>query len=147
MAIAFLFGAGEEVSWGQRILGLETPQWFREYNAQREINLQNLTVNGLNLNKLIFSNGLGLVFVIYLLILAPLYRRKTVVRNLLNTIAVPIPQNYQFWGYGLVLLLIPLIDSSRKWELLEFALVFLVWLTLTFPYNKDLFRRNLSQVN
>jgi hypothetical protein len=39
-----VFGiAGEEISWGQRILGLETPETLTEINHQNEINLHNIT--------------------------------------------------------------------------------------------------------
>jgi hypothetical protein len=33
---------GEEISWGQRLLGLETPSWFAPMNRQKEINLHNI---------------------------------------------------------------------------------------------------------
>ena len=38
----FLLGAGEELSWGQRLLGLETPEGIAAANRQHEINLHNL---------------------------------------------------------------------------------------------------------
>jgi hypothetical protein len=37
------FGIGmEELSWGQRQLGFETPEWLRDVNRQGEINLHNV---------------------------------------------------------------------------------------------------------
>jgi hypothetical protein len=33
---------GEEISWGQRILGLRTPEWFAPMNRQKEINFHNI---------------------------------------------------------------------------------------------------------
>ena len=42
LALLFFFGFGEEISWGQRLLGLETPQSFQEVNAQHETNVHNL---------------------------------------------------------------------------------------------------------
>ncbi len=38
----FLFGFLEEVSWGQRIIGYETPNFFHKYNLQDEFNIHNL---------------------------------------------------------------------------------------------------------
>lgn len=38
----FLFGFLEEISWGQRILGYETPKFFHKYNLQNEVNIHNL---------------------------------------------------------------------------------------------------------
>lgn len=41
-ALLFFFGAGEEISWGQRILGIETPEALMEKNVQEEITIHNL---------------------------------------------------------------------------------------------------------
>jgi len=43
LAVLFFFGAGEEISWGQRILGFETPETLSEVNRQEEFNLHNLS--------------------------------------------------------------------------------------------------------
>jgi hypothetical protein len=43
-AVLFFFGAGEEISWGQRILGIETPPALQEENVQGEINVHNLLI-------------------------------------------------------------------------------------------------------
>lgn len=63
LAFALLaFIACEEVSWGQRIFGFETPELLREDNVQGEFNLHNLTwfheVRGY---LTLFVAGLGLV--------------------------------------------------------------------------------------
>ncbi|MGB8983581.1 MAG: hypothetical protein WCC12_17060, partial [Anaerolineales bacterium] len=44
LALLFFFGAGEEISWGQRILGFETPETLAQVNKQDELNLHNLSV-------------------------------------------------------------------------------------------------------
>ena len=41
VALFLLFVAGEEMSWGQRVLGLTPPAYFLEHNAQQEMNLHN----------------------------------------------------------------------------------------------------------
>lgn len=43
LAILFFIGAGEEISWGQRILGFETPEAITQVNRQEEFNIHNLT--------------------------------------------------------------------------------------------------------
>jgi hypothetical protein len=43
LAVVFFFGAGEEISWGQRILGFETPESVSQVNRQEEFNLHNLS--------------------------------------------------------------------------------------------------------
>jgi hypothetical protein len=41
-AVLFFFGAGEEISWGQRIFGWGTPDALQRANGQDETNLHNL---------------------------------------------------------------------------------------------------------
>lgn len=43
LAALFFFGAGEEISWGQRVLGFATPESLTQVNRQEEFNLHNLT--------------------------------------------------------------------------------------------------------
>ena len=40
--IAMVFIAGEEISWGQRIIGLATPDFLIDLNAQDELNVHNI---------------------------------------------------------------------------------------------------------
>jgi hypothetical protein len=42
LATVLLFAAGEEVSWGQRLFDLETPQVLVDGNRQDELNLHNV---------------------------------------------------------------------------------------------------------
>jgi len=42
LAALFLFGCGEEISWGQRLIGFETPESFQGVNVQWEMNIHNL---------------------------------------------------------------------------------------------------------
>lgn len=41
-AVLMLLALGEEISWGQRILGIETPASMSEINTQGEINFHNI---------------------------------------------------------------------------------------------------------
>lgn len=43
LVLLFAFGAGEEISWGQRIFGLETPETMSKHNVQDEISVHNLS--------------------------------------------------------------------------------------------------------
>ena len=42
LAVLLVFAAGEEISWGQRVLGVETPESVRDINRQDELNFHNL---------------------------------------------------------------------------------------------------------
>jgi hypothetical protein len=44
LAIVFFFGFGEEISWGQRIIGFETPDVLDKLNMQKEFNIHNLPI-------------------------------------------------------------------------------------------------------
>ena len=44
LAILFFVAMGEEISWGQRIFNIETPDSLKEINYQEEINLHNLNI-------------------------------------------------------------------------------------------------------
>lgn len=63
LAALCAFVAGEEISWGQRILGFAPPSFFAFHNAQRELNVHNLAVPWMNfrLFGLSFSVGYGVV--------------------------------------------------------------------------------------
>ncbi len=41
-AVVLFWLAGEEISWGQRLFNLATPEWFQAHNVQHETNLHNL---------------------------------------------------------------------------------------------------------
>jgi len=44
MTLVLLVAVGEEASWGQRVMGVETPDYIKEVNVQDEINLHNLDI-------------------------------------------------------------------------------------------------------
>jgi hypothetical protein len=73
--------AGEEISWGQRILGIKSSEYFLKNNAQGETNIHNLVVNGVKINKLVFSTILIAVLAIYLVIIPILYKTNKSVKN------------------------------------------------------------------
>lgn len=43
LGLFLIFCSGEEISWGQRIFGVRTPEYMMEVNDQGETNLHNLT--------------------------------------------------------------------------------------------------------
>ncbi|MFZ2283830.1 MAG: hypothetical protein WAV86_08140 [Lutibacter sp.] len=142
MSLVFFFGAGEEISWGQRIFNIESSQYFIENNAQGETNLHNLVVEDTKINKLIFSQLLTVVLVIYLIIAPFLYRKFDRVKKLANKFAVPIVQWHHTISFltGTVLLLF--ISSNRKWEIYELAFSVIFLLIFINPFNKEIYAAN-----
>lgn len=141
-ALLFIFGAGEEISWGQRIFNIESSEYFLENNAQQETNLHNLVVEGKKVNKVIFSQLLMLIMVIYLIVTPILYRKKEWVRSLLDRFAVPVVQWHHTIAFLVSTLLVVIIPAHRKWEVYEFAFGVIFLLIFLNPFNKDIFRRS-----
>jgi hypothetical protein len=44
LAVLFFIGFGEELSWGQQIFKINTPEFLKEANVQKEINIHNLEI-------------------------------------------------------------------------------------------------------
>ena len=142
MALLAFFVMGEEVSWGQRFIGVDSPEFFAKHNAQGETNLHNLVVYGVKINKLVFGKGVGILLLGYLLILVPLSRYRAEVRNFLDGFAIPIATNYQVFVYLAVFIVLQIVmESSKKGEMLEFSLSWLFLLTIAFPLNGHIYDR------
>ncbi len=59
-ALGMCFAAGEEISWGQRLFNLQTPELLEQINKQDELNIHNIgdTLRILNLIQLVMG-GVG----------------------------------------------------------------------------------------
>jgi hypothetical protein len=139
LGLFLFFAAGEEISWGQRIFGIETPEYFKANNAQQETNLHNLVVGGVKLNKLIFSVILVSLLSIFLVVVPFLYQRVSSIKKFLDNSAVPVAQWYQVIGFILVFVLTSLINHGKNAELLECGGALLFFLIVRYPRNKEIF--------
>ena len=81
LALMFFMGMGEEISWGQRIIGFTTPAEIKMVNVQKETNIHNLEIfndkylNGVKktgMQRLLEINILFRIFSVSFLILLPL---------------------------------------------------------------------------
>ena len=136
LALLMMFGAGEELSWGQRIFDVESPTFFQETNAQGETNIHNLTIGGVSLNRLVFSQLIGVGVGAYIIVLPLLYRKRRA-RDLINRLGLPVPRWRQSALIIVCLGMVELIDSDRRWEVLEFAQVSLLLTSFVRPVNLD----------
>lgn len=141
LGLVFLFGAGEEISWGQRIFNVESSQYFLENNAQGETNLHNMIVDGKKINKIIFSQLLTVVLVIYLIITPILYRKFDAINKLANLFAVPIVKWHHTIAFLIGTALISFMPSNRKWELYELAFAVIFFLIFLNPLNKSIYSK------
>ncbi|MBT8219776.1 MAG: hypothetical protein KJP00_08125 [Bacteroidia bacterium] len=134
--ILFFFGAGEEISWGQRIFGIESGDFFIENNAQKETNLHNLVIGDTKINKLIFSQLLVVVLVLYLLITPILFRRKAWFSRLINRFAIPIPHWHHTIAFLVATGVVAIMTNGRRWELYELAFGAIFLLIFLYPLNR-----------
>ena len=141
LGFLFLFGLGEEISWGQRIFDIKSSAFFLQNNSQGETNLHNLVVGGTKLNKLIFGTILGILIGIYFLILPFLYRKVEKIKNLIDKMAIPLPKYFHIIAYLILVGLTEFIAGGKKGEILEFGGVWIFVLMLFAPYNREIFSR------
>ncbi len=66
IALAFLFVAIEEISWGQRVLGIDSPEFVRDLNVQGETTLHNLksVQDKLGIMLAVFANTAALAWLL-----------------------------------------------------------------------------------
>lgn len=89
----FVVCAGEEISWGQRLTGHETPGWLEAMNIQNETTLHNIG------SISVFSNGFFLLTLVFFLVLPYLANKYSRVRNLLHLVRFPLPNKFPVGVY------------------------------------------------
>ncbi len=136
-AFLFFFGAGEEISWGQRIFGWETSEAMKEINRQDEINLHNIEIGGVALTKHLFGPVLTAIVLLYLVVLPLVYPRVAGIARLVDRLAIPVP-GLRHAALALIgSIIISVIDVDRKWEVYEFEFALLMVSTFLLPQNRD----------
>lgn len=135
----FIFGAGEEISWGQRLFNVQSSDFFQTHNAQGETNLHNLVVSGKKINKMIFGLLLGIIIGVYCLILPTLARKYKPVMKLVQKFAIPIPRGRHVLAYLLLFLLVEINPSPKRGELIEFGGTLIFFLIFLNPWNRRAF--------
>jgi len=84
-AVLFLAVGGEEISWGQRIFGVQTPAAMMEFNVQNEMNLHN--IDGIHQH----IRMIGLLVVLTIAVFMPLTQRWIAsIRGLYARLVVPV---------------------------------------------------------
>ena len=101
LALLFFICAGEEISWGQRLFGWETPASMKELNAQQETNIHNLWFfqayrpDGSTktwLENMLNANRLLSIFWLSYCVLVPIFSRlSTNLQILWQRIGFPVP--------------------------------------------------------
>lgn len=76
VALFCVFVAGEEISWGQRLLAFQPPEAFLENNYQQELNLHNVLMDDRALGFKLESKHIVAVVALVYGVVAPLVRQK-----------------------------------------------------------------------
>jgi hypothetical protein len=135
--LLFFLGAGEEVSWGQRIFGWESGEFFMENNKQMETNFHNLVVGDLHLAKTLFGSVLTTVILLYLVALPLLYPRVGFIKRLADRFAIPVPGVRHTVLALLASIVIAIMDQNRKWEVYELIFSLLMLSIILLPQNHE----------
>ena len=175
LAIVMLFGAGEEISWGQRIFGFATPEEINKINVQHEFNIHNLVIfNGKYMDgelkhgfeKLLEMDFLFKIFTFFFGIVLPffVYHFKFIA-SLTKKFKVPVPPisigiffAISWIGLKLSLARLPLeVDMHNYWrvymagpEIAEFIGSYIMAFICLYFYNyrnKDIMGKDFKQLN
>ncbi len=139
LGLLLFFGAGEEISWGQRILGIKSSAYFTANNTQQETNFHNLVIGGVRLNKLIFSILLSIGMGIYLIVFPLLYQLHSKSKTFFNYSGIPVARMYQVISFALLIITTSLLRHEKNAELLECGTALLLFLIIRYPKNEAVF--------
>ena len=117
--VLFVIGM-EEISWMQRVIGVESSEFFLANNAQGETNLHNINTG---LSETLLSVGAAIVLVIL-----PFYSRKVtklLARTKLRTLALFVPSAWILLPFAAILGLMGIGTASRP------AVLFVTLFTLS----------------
>ena len=135
-SVAFFFGFGEEISWGQRIFDIESPFFFSENNLQNETNIHNLMIAGIEFNKWIFTYFSVFIFSIYFGLLPFLYKKIIFFRELSDKFSIIIPRYEQSVIFLISTMLIYTTNNLRVSEIWECLFAVTIFSTCINPLNK-----------
>ena len=94
MGVFFFLCCGEEISWGQRIFGFETPDAIAEINVQSEVNLHNML-------GYLTDHVFIIAVAVYGVLLPALAHRYEFWRRSLNWTGLPLASPGLMIGFGL----------------------------------------------
>lgn len=138
--LIYLFVAGEEISWGQRIFGWASGDYFVENNVQGETNLHNLVIGDHHLASTLFGNWLSPVLLLYLLVLPMLWRRAEWVRHFVRLLAVPVPAPRESVMTLFATAVVIAMDGiDRNFELYEYAFSIISLMIFLSPWNAAMY--------
>lgn len=120
LAMVVALAALEEISWFQRVLEIDSPEFFKQNNRQYETNLHNLALGSASLHKTILVKLIFIIGITHNVILPLIARSRPAVKQWVESIGLYLPPLSAATAYLLLVLLSHLlIDHPRKGELGE----------------------------
>ncbi len=114
----FLFFIGmEEISWGQRLIGITTPQFFVQLSSQSELNFHN------SLKFITVSLFCGAI-IIWSLVLPQGVKYSAAVRRLMDLFGIPLVKSHHAVYFLLAVSFLLLFPIVKRDEVGEFLLSF-----------------------
>ena len=93
LVIFFIACGGEEISWGQRIFGIGTPELIKSINVQGEITLHNIG------SISVFSNFFFVITLTFFLLVPFIIKKYSQIKQALYLIYFPIPNRFVIFVY------------------------------------------------
>ena len=118
-ALIMIFGAGEEISWGQRLAEWQSSEFFQVHNAQGQTNIHNLVVGDVKLVNTLFGPVLSGIVLLYLVALPLVYTRLAVIGRLIDALAVPVPAMRHTLLTLAATAVMLAVSLMAKWEVYE----------------------------
>lgn len=97
LIIFFILSAGEEISWGQRLLNITTPNFLKSINVQGEITLHNIGSTS------IFSNAFFLLTLLFFIVIPLLAKEHDNIKTYLHHYSIPIPNRFVVYIFFIIL--------------------------------------------
>lgn len=120
LTVLVALAAVEEISWFQRVLGVESPEFFVQNNRQAETNLHNMALGDASLHKTVILKLILLTGLAHNLVLPILARTRPGIRRWVESLGVYLPPlSVSIIYLVLVILSHLLVEHPRKGELGE----------------------------
>lgn len=97
LTMFFIVCAGEEISWGQRLFSIETPEFMKTINVQNEITLHNIG------SISVFGNIFFLITLFFFLFIPFLIQKNVQLKQLLLFLHFPIANRFATYVFSISL--------------------------------------------
>lgn len=139
--VIFLAFALDEMSWMQRIIGYNSPEFFQLRNTKMQVNFHHLIIYGFRLNNLVFTFAIKILATLYFLVLPFFYTKLDKIKAFVNKFAIPLPRYTQTGAYLVLAGLVALIPSDFRYVIFEFGFYWILVLMMYNPLNDEVFSR------